>query len=99
MDNQLVGSPEEDKQNPQVGSLEQDMLEVEVDNRMLVGIEGADIQQREDMAGQAETSAELGALPLAEAQTCHHACPFQSCAVSAIVGNLPLVNANNNNTK
>lgn len=73
---QLVGSLVEDKQNRQAGS-----LEMEVDNHILV--EGEDIQQWKDMADQFETSAELVALPLAEAQICHHACPFQSCVVSA----------------
>ena len=75
---------EEDKQmedNPQLDSLEPE----EVDNRravhMLVEV---DIQQKEELAGQCETSAAWGVLPLlVEAQTCHRACPFQPCVVSA----------------
>lgn len=65
----------------QEGNWKQDSPELEeVDNHMLV----VNTQQKADMADRTATSVEQEALPLlAEAQICHHACPFQSCAVSA----------------
>lgn len=58
------------------------------DNPELGGVDShraveEDIQQWEDMADQAETSAEEGGHPLAAHQTYHLAYPFQSCVASA----------------
>lgn len=76
-----VGNWMEDTQvedNLQVGS-----LEVEVDNHRAVHMPEVDIQQREELADQYATSAELGVLPsLVVDQTCHLVCPFQSCVES-----------------
>ena len=72
----LVGTLLVDSQT--VGNLQED-------NQAVVGNLDRDvgIQRWEDMADQSETSAELEALPSAEAQTCHLACPIQPCVASA----------------
>lgn len=80
-DNLLEGNAE-----LEVDNLLEDNPELEgVDSHRVVAHRAveADIQEREDMADQGETSAEQGALPLAVHQTHHLAYPFQSCVVSA----------------
>jgi hypothetical protein len=76
-DNQQVDSHEPEEVD--------NLVPEEVDNhravRMLVEV---DIQRMEELPGQCETSVAWGALPLLiEAQTCHLACPFGPCVVSA----------------
>lgn len=80
-DNLQEDSPVED-------NLWEDKVELaEVDSHKVVVAHRAveeDIQQWEDMADQAGTSAEQGELPLAVHQTYRLAYPFQSCVASAI---------------
>lgn len=68
--------------NWQLGSHEPE----EVGNRRAAHMQAeVDIQLKEEMADQCVTSAAKGVWPWVVVQTCHLACPFQSCVGSAIL--------------